>query len=297
MQSEQTLYRFSPIQTEEGLKAAIIYVIDQSEALLKEFALGIEPIISVTIFSHYPEEYKYLSGLVETWGAGQQNGYTELKKPFVYASRTISKLRVRNPDPYRSHVGCADFSMQSAELANLIKKYPHQVRLIERPDIQLVEFHHPDYDVLSYVPKYLDEQTKKSDSPKEIKLFGDGGSRGNPGPSASGFVIMDMNNHILFEAGVYLGITTNNQAEYQALKFGLEQAKKMGAREVHAHMDSLLVINQMKGIFKVKNRDLWPIYEAIKTLVQDFEKVNFTHVPRELNKLADAEVNKCLDAQ
>lgn len=134
-------------------------------------------------------------------------------------------------------------------------------------------------------------------STKEVKLFGDGGSRGNPGPSASGYVIMDMEGHIIFEAGVYLGITTNNQAEYQALKFGLEQAKKMGARIVHAHMDSLLVINQMKGIFKVKNRDLWPIFEAIKTLIKDFEKVNFTHVPRELNKLADAEVNKCLDAQ
>lgn len=134
-------------------------------------------------------------------------------------------------------------------------------------------------------------------STKEVKLFGDGGSRGNPGPSASGFVIMDMEDHILFEAGVYLGITTNNQAEYQALKFGLEQAKRMGAREIHAHMDSLLVINQMKGIFKVKNRDLWPIYEAIKNLCKDFSKVSFTHVPREMNKLADAEVNKCLDAQ
>lgn len=297
MNSEQKLYRFSPVQTEEGLRAAIIYVMDQSEDLLKEFVSGVEPITSLTIFSHYPDEYEYLNRLVEMWGVGQRDGYIELKKPFVHASRTISKLRVRKPDPYRSQVGCADFSMQSVELANLIKKYPHQVRLIERPGIQLVEFHHPDYDVLAYVPKYLNEQTKISDLPKEIKLFGDGGSRGNPGPSASGFVIMDMNNHILYEAGVYLGITTNNQAEYQALKFGLEQAKKMGAREVHAHMDSLLVINQMKGIFKVKNRDLWPIYEAIKALVKDFEKVNFTHVPRELNKLADAEVNKCLDAQ
>lgn len=132
---------------------------------------------------------------------------------------------------------------------------------------------------------------------KEVKIYADGGSRGNPGPSASGFVIMDMHNKVFFEAGIYLGITTNNQAEYQALRFGLEQAKKMGVREVHAHMDSLLVVNQMKGIFKVKNRDLWPIHEAIKLLCQDFSKVSFTHVPRELNKLADAEVNKCLDAQ
>lgn len=128
-----------------------------------------------------------------------------------------------------------------------------------------------------------------------VKLFGDGGSRGNPGPSASGFVILDMDDNVLYKAGVYLGVTTNNQAEYQSLKLGLEEAYKRGAQEVYVHMDSLLVINQMKGIFKVKNRDLWPIHEAIKESAKRFKKVTYTHVPRELNKLADAEVNVTLD--
>lgn len=132
---------------------------------------------------------------------------------------------------------------------------------------------------------------------KQIKLYADGGSRGNPGPSSSGFVLMDMDDSIIFKTGVYLGITTNNQAEYQALKLGLEQAQKIGASEVSAFMDSLLVINQMKGIFKVRNRDLWPIHEAIKELAAQFKKITYTHVPRELNKLADAEVNETLDAE
>lgn len=132
---------------------------------------------------------------------------------------------------------------------------------------------------------------------KQVKLYSDGGSRGNPGPSASGYVLLDMEDNILFKSGVYLGITTNNQAEYQSLKFGLEEAKKLGAREVAVHMDSLLVINQMKGIFKVKNRDLWPIHQSIKELAAQFAKVTYTHVPRELNKLADAEVNTTLDAE
>ncbi len=132
---------------------------------------------------------------------------------------------------------------------------------------------------------------------KIIKLYADGGSRGNPGPSASGFVLLDMDDNIIFKGGVYLGITTNNQAEYQALKIGLEEAQKLGAREVNVFMDSLLVINQMKGIFKVKNRDLWPIHEAIKDQAHFFKKVTYTHVPRELNKLADAEVNTTLDAE
>jgi ribonuclease HI/pterin-4a-carbinolamine dehydratase len=133
--------------------------------------------------------------------------------------------------------------------------------------------------------------------PKQIKLFGDGGSRGNPGPSASGYVLMDMQDNIIFKTGVYLGITTNNQAEYQALKFGLEEAYRRGVQEVAVHMDSLLVINQMKGIFKVKNRDLWPIHQSIKETAAKFKKITYTHVPRELNKLADAEVNTTLDAE
>ncbi len=132
---------------------------------------------------------------------------------------------------------------------------------------------------------------------ERIKLFSDGGSRGNPGPSASGYVLLDENETVILKSGVYLGITTNNQAEYQSLKFGLEQARKLGAREVEVYMDSLLVINQMKGVFKVKNRDLWPIHEAIKELAKSFKKVTYSHVPRELNKLADAEVNQTLDAE
>lgn len=143
----------------------------------------------------------------------------------------------------------------------------------------------------------LNAKTIDSLLPKEVKMFADGGSRGNPGPSASGYVLMTMEDQVLVERGVYLGITTNNQAEYQALKLGLEDAYKRGAREVSVYMDSLLVINQMKGIFKVKNRDLWPIHAAISEQAKKFKKISFSHVPRELNKLADAEVNKTLDAE
>lgn len=132
---------------------------------------------------------------------------------------------------------------------------------------------------------------------KKVKLYGDGGSRGNPGPSASGYVILDMDDKIIFKKGVYLGLTTNNQAEYQSLKLGLQEALSMGVEEVDVYMDSLLVINQMKGIFKVRNQELRPYHEAIKELVTQFKKVTFQHVPREFNKLADAEVNTTLDAE
>lgn len=137
--------------------------------------------------------------------------------------------------------------------------------------------------------------TSKSTSLIEVKLFTDGGSRGNPGPSAAAYVVLTTDDQEIEKAGYYIGLTTNNQAEYQALKHGLERVKALGARKVHVYMDSLLVVNQMKGLFKVKNRDLWPIYQNVKDFCKNFSSVNFTHVPRELNKSADQEVNRILD--
>jgi len=127
-------------------------------------------------------------------------------------------------------------------------------------------------------------------------LYSDGGSRGNPGPSASGFVVMNQNQDVLHQGGMYLGITTNNQAEYHGVRLGLEKALEMGARTVDFRIDSLLVVNQLNGIYKIKNRELWPINERIKELTTQFEKVTFTHVRREFNQLADGMVNKILNA-
>ncbi len=150
---------------------------------------------------------------------------------------------------------------------------------------------------IDLIYKHMKEAEGAKALPKleEVKLYADGGSRGNPGPSAGGFVILDMADLVVKKSGKYLGITTNNQAEYHALKGGLEAAAAMGARIVHVYMDSLLVVNQMKGVYKIKNPDLAPVHQAIRALLPMFEQVQFTHVPREYNKLADKEVNIVLD--
>lgn len=137
---------------------------------------------------------------------------------------------------------------------------------------------------------------KSSEKQRSLKIFTDGGSRGNPGPSASGFVILNEKDEIIEEGGEYLGVTTNNQAEYQAVKLAMQTAIKYDPSEIHFFIDSLLVVNQMKGVYKIKNRDLWPIHSDIKKLSEDFDKVTYTHVRRELNKLADAKVNEVLDS-
>lgn len=152
-------------------------------------------------------------------------------------------------------------------------------------------------DQLTVDTKTTEKTSKQGTTVDHIKIYADGGSRGNPGPSSSGYVLLDQDGVVLVDKGVYLGVTTNNQAEYQALKYALEEARRLRAKRVDVYMDSMLVINQMKKIFKVKNRDLWPIHDAILTLVKEFEHVSFTHVPRELNKQADAAVNRVLDEE
>lgn len=133
-----------------------------------------------------------------------------------------------------------------------------------------------------------------TDRPYAI-IYSDGGSRGNPGPSAAAFVIMDKQQAILDQGGVYLGITTNNQAEYHGVQLGLERAFELGIKSIEFRVDSLLVVNQLKGLYKIKNRELWPINERIRSLIGKFNKVRFAHVPRGLNQQADSLVNKLLD--
>ena len=141
--------------------------------------------------------------------------------------------------------------------------------------------------------KNNDEKNTPSDS---ITIFSDGGSRGNPGPSAAGFIVLNNRQEVIAEGGEYLGITTNNQAEYHGVRLGLEEAEKLGFKKIDFKIDSMLVVNQMKGYYKIKNRELWPIHERIRLLMTKFDRVTFTHVPRQFNQLADGMVNKTLDA-
>lgn len=140
-----------------------------------------------------------------------------------------------------------------------------------------------------------DQSSTRSDHQDKVIIYSDGGSRGNPGPSAAGYVIMDHNQDVIDQGGEYLGITTNNQAEYQGVRIGLEKALSLGIKRVDFRIDSMLVVNQMNGVYKIKNRELWPINERIRGLMMEFEKVTFSHVRREFNQLADGMVNRTLD--
>jgi len=127
------------------------------------------------------------------------------------------------------------------------------------------------------------------------KLFADGGSRGNPGPAASGAVLYAEDGSILAEVGDYLGIATNNVAEWHALRAGLERARELGVRDITIRLDSELVVRQVTGVYKVKHADLIPLAAKVKALLRSFTSVDIGHVPRKQNAAADALVNRVLD--
>ena len=133
---------------------------------------------------------------------------------------------------------------------------------------------------------------------KNLNLYTDGGSRGNPGPSASGYVIFNYDeSRVLEQGGEYLGLMTNNQAEYQAVIHALQAAGKFRPQELTFYVDSLLVVNQLNGQYKIKNQQMRSLYETIADLSAGFASVQFHHVRREHNRMADEEVNKILDAR
>ncbi|MGZ4676864.1 MAG: ribonuclease HI family protein [Acidimicrobiia bacterium] len=135
--------------------------------------------------------------------------------------------------------------------------------------------------------------------PRTIRIFCDGGARGNPGPAAIGAVVLDASvdpPRLLASVSETIGVATNNVAEYTALIRALEVVAGLGARRVEVRADSQLVIRQLEGRYRVKNAGLQPLYEQARTLLRPYAEVDLQHVRREDNTDADALVNAALDA-
>lgn len=129
-----------------------------------------------------------------------------------------------------------------------------------------------------------------------LTIYTDGGSRGNPGPAAAGAIIY--NGQIKGgEYGKYIGIATNNEAEYQAIILALEKAKMLKAKQINFFLDSELAVKQLNHQYKVKNEKIIPLFIKIWNAMLDFDKISFSHIPREKNREADSLVNKILDSE
>ena len=126
-------------------------------------------------------------------------------------------------------------------------------------------------------------------------IYTDGGSRGNPGPSGIGYYIVGADGREIKRGGEFLGMSNSRLAEYYGLKEGLEQAIELGLKRVNFMSDSLMMVNQLNGVYQVKNLDLMQVYSDVLGLLSKLDSYSFTHVPREQNKEADAEVNRVID--
>ena len=128
------------------------------------------------------------------------------------------------------------------------------------------------------------------------RLWTDGGARGNPGPAAYAFVLETEDGTVLEARGEAIGVATNNVAEYSALVAGLVEAGERGVLDLEVRSDSELMVKQMRGEYRVKNRDLQTLFLDASRLARELGSVTYTHVRREHNELADRLVNEALDA-
>lgn len=136
---------------------------------------------------------------------------------------------------------------------------------------------------------------------KHLRIYSDGGARGNPGPAGSGAVVKFVHEDgtegdTIAALQEYVGETTNNQAEYRAIIIGLQKARELGAEAVDLYMDSELAAKQIKGEYKVKNPGIAARFLEVHNLLQSFKRVHVRHIPREKNGEADALVNAAIDA-
>jgi ribonuclease HI len=134
-----------------------------------------------------------------------------------------------------------------------------------------------------------------SASPDAIVAYIDGGARGNPGPAGYGVRIERSDGTLVEEFSGFIGVATNNVAEYRGLLAALEWAREHGLKRMHVRSDSLLLVQQMLGRFKVKHPGLQPLYAKARLLAHEIGRVTFEHVGRALNAEADRLANTAMD--
>jgi ribonuclease HI len=126
-------------------------------------------------------------------------------------------------------------------------------------------------------------------------LYSDGASRGNPGLAGAGAVLLDADGHVIAELTKFIGVTTNNVAEYEGFIIGLEEAQRLGIDDLDVRMDSKLVVEQMRGRWKIKHPNMKPLALKAGALFASFPTRTIAHVPREENAIADALSNRAID--
>lgn len=140
-----------------------------------------------------------------------------------------------------------------------------------------------------------DARQRPGATAQRLRVYSDGAARGNPGLAGAGAVLVQPSGQVVDRIGKFLGVQTNNFAEYTGLLIGLRRARELGVKEVEVFADSELMIRQLGGRYQVKSPSLRPLYEEALKLMNDFTRVKLVHVPRAMNAAADEMSNRAID--
>ncbi|MCL2869518.1 reverse transcriptase-like protein [Candidatus Saccharibacteria bacterium] len=251
-----------------------------------------------------PRQYEFLSGKLEI-GEQPEDAVARLVHDYLNSTiQSVSLLDVialaKAEDPTQASLFIVfGVTLASAKIDINHDQYLTSVwaKQVDIPNIELMS--ESSY-ILGVVEKGVAEGAEHhfeldTDLPDYAVVYTDGGSRGNPGPSAAGYYILSPQGEVLDRGGEFIGITNSRQAEYIALKLGVEKAIQLGLNKVVFKVDNLMLAGHMNGTYKIKNRELWPIYDEINLLLKKIESAAFKHVTRDKNVQADSEVNRVLD--
>ncbi len=237
-------------------------------------------------------------------GFGEQPEEAMTRTLSEYLKVSVSAIRLKDTITFLALVGASQLSnlyiVYEVELQNDVKITPTDrytaFKYIKTADTSGLKLDDASLSVLDIEEgKGRGEKSLYRGVANGATVYVDGGSRGNPGPSGIGYYIVGEDGRELKRGGEFIGFATSRVAEYYALKEGCEQAIELGLKSVRFVSDNLMMVNQMNGVYKVKNNDLLPMYRDIQKLLENFDACAFVHVNRELNKEADEEVNLAID--
>jgi ribonuclease HI len=202
------------------------------------------------------------------------------------SSPALPFFQAENENPPPSEEKILRTLAQTMSVAKTLKRFPS----LKTRDLQ---------DLLLRTAQQIEGSSKKPPIPQEGTLefiiHADGASRGNPGEAGIGAVIADPQGRTIKEIKLYLGMTTNNVAEYRALIYALEKAWHLGASKVRIYLDSELVVRQMRGEYKVREAHLKILNQQAVEALNHFSKYSIDHIPREENRRADQLANEAID--
>lgn len=221
-----------------------------------------------------------------------------------YTGLSANSIKLRDVITFLAPEGSSQLSnlyiIYELEVGNEIKPNPHErytaykfVKDFTNSNIRLTETSLSVIEIIE--EKTVSVRANARDTANSVTINVDGASRGNPGPAGIGHCIHDNSGNIIEKDGEFVGFATSRVAEYLAMRKGIDRAIELGYKTARFYSDSLMVVNQLNGIFTVKNQDILPIYDDIIQKIENFEAVTFTHVPRSQNTIADYEANDAID--